>query len=198
MKVERLIVGVLKTNCYVVESNGEALIVDPGGSPDVITSYVLKHMLSVGLLLVTHGHPDHYSAYLNLKDALRCKVAVHESDLETASLMSMPIEPDIYVDEDSTIEVGGLKFKVLHTPGHSPGSISLLGHGLIFTGDLMFKMGYGRTDLPGGSYTMLVKSLKRILSFEDSLKVYPGHGSPTNLRDEKCFYRCLGLWDDYV
>lgn len=198
MKVERLIVGVLKTNCYLVESNGEALIIDPGGSPDAIISYVLKHRLTVGLLLVTHGYPDHYSAYLNVKDALRCKVVMHESDLETARLMNMPIKPDIYVDEDSTIEVGGLKFKVLHTPGHSPGSISLLGYGLIFTGDLMFKMGYGRTDLPGGSYTMLVKSLKKILSFEDSLKVYPGHGSPTNLRDEKSFYRCLGLGDGHV
>ncbi|MFN3621602.1 MAG: MBL fold metallo-hydrolase, partial [Nitrososphaerales archaeon] len=140
MKVERLIVGVLKTNCYVVESDGEALIVDPGGSPDVIISHVLKRGLNVCLLLVTHGHPDHYSAYLDVKDALRCKVAMHEYDLETARLMSMSIEPDIYVNGDSTIEVGGLKFKVLHTPGHSPGSISLLGHGLIFTGDLMFKM----------------------------------------------------------
>jgi len=191
LKVERLIVGVLKTNCYVVEDNGEGLIIDPGGSPDAIINHVLKRRLAVSLILVTHGHPDHYSAYLDVKEALRCKVVMHEFDLETASLMGMPIEPDVYVDEGSTIEVGSLRFRVLHTPGHSPGSISLLGYGLIFTGDLMFKMGYGRTDLPGGSYTTLMKSLKRILSFEGDLKIYPGHGPTTNLQNEKDFYRRL-------
>jgi glyoxylase-like metal-dependent hydrolase (beta-lactamase superfamily II) len=118
---------------------------------------------------------------------------MHELDLETASLMGIPIEPDVYVDEGSTIEVGGLRLRVLHTPGHSPGSISLLGYGLIFTGDLMFKMGYGRTDLPGGSYTTLMRSLKRILSFEGDLKVYPGHGPTTNLRDEKDFYKTFAI-----
>jgi len=191
LKVERLIVGVLKTNCYVVEGNGEGLIIDPGGSPEAIVSHVLKRRLTVRSILVTHGHPDHYSAYLEVKETLRCKVIMHELDLETASLMGMPIEPDVYVDDGSTIEVGDLRFKVLHTPGHSPGSISLLGYGLIFTGDLMFKMGYGRTDLPGGSYTMLMRSLKRILSFEDDLKVYPGHCPATSLQDEKDFYRRL-------
>jgi glyoxylase-like metal-dependent hydrolase (beta-lactamase superfamily II) len=193
LKVERLIVGVLKTNCYVVKGGDEGFIIDPGGSPDAIISHVLRRRLTVRLILVTHGHPDHYSAYLDVKEALGCEVVMHELDLETASLMGMPIEPDVYVDEGSTIEVGGLRLRVLHTPGHSPGSISQLGYGLIFTGDLMFKMGYGRTDLPGGSYTTLMRSLKRILSFEGDLKVYPGHGPTTNLRDEKDFYKTFAI-----
>lgn len=193
MKIKCLIVGLLKTNCYIVENNGEALIIDPGGSPDRIIDYVLRRGLSVDLLLITHGHPDHYSVYLDVKDALKCRVAIHESDVETARLMGMPIRPDFYVDEDTMVRVGELKFKVLHTPGHSPGSISILGHGLIFTGDLMFKMGYGRTDLPGGSYSILTRSLKRILSLKDGLKVYPGHGPPTTVQNEKDFYKRLGL-----
>jgi glyoxylase-like metal-dependent hydrolase (beta-lactamase superfamily II) len=193
LKVERLIVGVLKTNCYVVKGGDEGFIIDPGGSPDAIISHVLRRRLTVRLILVTHGHPDHYSAYLDVKEALGCKVVMHELDLETASLMGMPIEPDVYVDEGSTIEIRGLRFRVLHTPGHSPGSISLLGYGLIFTGDLMFKMGYGRTDLPGGSYTTLMRSLNRILSLEGDLKVYPGHGPTINLRDEKDFYKTFAI-----
>lgn len=193
MKIKRLIVGYLNTNCYIIENRGKALIIDPGGSPSVIVDYVLKHGLTVDLLIVTHGHPDHYSAYLEVKNALKCNVAMHNSDLEVATIMGMPIQPDTYVDEGSIIEVGGLKFKVLHTPGHSPGSISLLGHNLVFTGDLMFRMGYGRTDLPGGSYGDLMSSLKRILSLRDDLKVYPGHGPPTDIQSEKDFYRRLGV-----
>ncbi|MEM1569242.1 MAG: MBL fold metallo-hydrolase [Candidatus Bathyarchaeia archaeon] len=193
MKIKRLIVGLLKTNCYIVENNGEALIIDPGGSPDRIIDCVLRNRLYVDLLIVTHGHPDHYSAYLDVKDALRCKVAIHKSDVETARLMGMPIEPDIYVDEGTIVGVGKLKLKVLHTPGHSPGSISILGHGLIFTGDLMFKMGFGRTDLHGGSYPILMRSLKRVLSLKDDLKVYPGHGPPTTIQSERGFYKRLSL-----
>lgn len=192
MRIKRLVVGRLRTNCYIVEcGRGEALIIDPGDSPTTIVREVLKRGLKAPLIIVTHGHPDHYLAYRMVKDALGAKVVFHEADIWVAEQLGPPVEPDVYVDEGSVLKVGDSMFKVMHTPGHSPGSISLLGEGLVFTGDTMFRMGYGRTDLPGGSYEVLVESLRRLLALDEGLRVYPGHGPQTTIGAERLLYKRL-------
>lgn len=156
-----------------------------------IVREVLRHGLKAPMVVVTHGHPDHYSAYRMVKDALGAKVVFHEADMWVAERLGLPVEPDLYVDEGSVLKVGDSGFRILHTPGHSPGSISILGDGLIFTGDTLFRMGYGRTDLPGGSYEALVESLRRLLALDEGLKVYPGHGPWTTIGAERLFYTRL-------
>ena len=193
LRVKRLVVGRLRTNCYIVECGyGEALVIDPGGSPMTIVREVLKRSLKAPLIVITHGHPDHYSAYREVKNALGSKVVLHEADTWVAERLGLPVEPDMHVDEGSVLKVGASEFKVLYTPGHSPGSISLLGDGLIFTGDTLFRMGYGRTDLPGGSYEALVESIRRLLALDEGLRVYPGHGPWTTIGAERLFYKRLG------
>lgn len=167
------------------------MIIDPGGSPTAIVEEVSRRRLNCPLVVVTHGHPDHYSAYRMVKDALDARVAFHEADIWVAERLGLPIEPDLYVGEGYVLKVGDSEFKVVHTPGHSPGSISLLGDGLVFTGDTLFKMGYGRTDLPGGSYERLMESLRRLLALDERLRVYPGHGPWTTIGAERLFYRRL-------
>jgi glyoxylase-like metal-dependent hydrolase (beta-lactamase superfamily II) len=205
MKVETLIVGPIQACCYVVSfpPDSEALVIDPGGDGEEIVSYLKKKKLKPVYLVNTHGHIDHIGANAELKkafpDALLC---IHPEDkpmlgasgknlsTELGFSYTSP-EPDKLLKENESLKLGKHEFKILHTPGHTLGGISLLYQSKdksssVFTGDTLFQMGVGRTDFPGGSMQELVRSIKeKILSLPDDTVVYPGHGPATTVGAEK-------------
>jgi hydroxyacylglutathione hydrolase len=198
MKIESMITGPLQVNCFVVydEELHEAIIIDPGDEPEKIIRIIEAGKLTVSSIVCTHAHFDHIGAVSRLKEATGASVMIHEGDLdiymhveEQAALWGFRIEkppmPDLYLMEGSEIKAGKLLFRVIHTPGHSPGGICLYGHGVIFTGDTIFAGSVGRTDFPGGSYDTLKKSFARIVSLPPETKIFSGHGPETTVGRER-------------
>ena len=198
MIIKGLIVGPLDENTYIVsdEKTGEAIIIDPGDEPDRIMDVVKKDNLRVKAIVCTHAHFDHIGAIGDIKKATGAEVLVHGDDLDIFraardhaifwgfEIDDLP-EPDGLLNEGDVIRVGGLEFKVLHTPGHSPGSISIYGEGVVFTGDTIFQGSVGRTDLPGGSLGRLKESFSRLLKLPEDTRVLSGHGPETTIGREK-------------
>jgi hydroxyacylglutathione hydrolase len=198
MKIENIVVGQLQVNCYIVydEESLDALVVDPGDEPGKIINFIEERKLKVSHIVCTHAHFDHIAAVRRLKEKTGAPVILHKADLHIfmradgqASLwgftIEQPTEPDLYVNEGDEVAVGKLQLNVLHTPGHSPGGISLYGEGVIFTGDTIFAGSVGRTDFPGGSITELKKSFSRIISLPPETRILPGHGPLTTVEREK-------------
>ncbi|RLI30142.1 MAG: MBL fold metallo-hydrolase [Candidatus Hecatellales archaeon] len=199
MKVRTLVVGPIATNCYIIycEETGKALILDPGGEGNLILKAVEELNVEVEYIVNSHGHYDHIAANGELKEALNVPLLIHREDSEALVEPELNLsvlfglhyrspKADKLLEEGDELKVGKFKLKVLHTPGHTPGSICLLGEKEIFTGDTLFAGSVGRTDLPGGSFQKLAYSLKhRIAALPDWLKVYPGHGPATMLGYEK-------------
>lgn len=201
MLIRRLMVGALQTNCYIVgsETTSEAAIIDPGGSADAILSEVKQHGLTVTLIINTHAHVDHIAANAEIQDATKAHLAIH--DLDAASLTDPMASLSFFVGASSTsptpdqllkagdrIQVGTVSLEVLHTPGHTPGSISLWSEAerVVFTGDALFSMGIGRTDFPGGSHETLIRSIReKLFSLPGDTTVYSGHGPETTIQQEK-------------
>jgi len=210
-KIECLTVGQLATNCWLYPlGEKEAAVIDPGDEADVIISALKKLNLFPAYILLTHGHFDHIAAVPDLA-ALESKpqIAIHRLDSQylgkdayaahsisiTAAMgdasfidvfwpagkRELPA-PDILLEEGST--VGPLT--VLHLPGHTPGSVAFWDkeEGIIFSGDTLFKSGYGRTDLPGGNEREIYKSLRRLFKMDGNIRVYPGHGGTTVISRE--------------
>ena len=184
MEIKTLVVGPLSTNCYLISSEKEsarpkgearlkeAAVIDPGADSKKILKEIEKLGLKLKYIILTHSHLDHISAAKEIKEKTKAKILAHE--IERYSL-NFPI--DILLKEGDEIKIGKESLKVLHTPGHTPGSICLLGKNFVFTGDLLFKEGTGRTDLPGGSQIWLEKSLQKLSKFlKPGMKIYPGHG----------------------
>jgi len=172
MKIKRLIVGRLETNCYLIISEKELVIIDPGGESNKILEEIEKNEHALKHIILTHSHLDHISAALEIKQKTGAKILIHE--LERYSLN---FEPDILLKEEDEVKIGDVVLEILHTPGHTPGSICLLGKNFTFTGDTIFKDGVGRTDLPGGSLKYLRESLQRLSRIiKPGMKIYPGHG----------------------
>jgi len=198
MLIETLSVGPYGTNCYLwaATHGGCAVVIDPGDDGVRILRRVKDLVLDVTCIVLTHGHHDHTGALKELKDATGAEIAMHVADadmLRNNTLAAMlglkacyPLPPDKQLEDGQKVVVGGVEFSVLHTPGHSRGSICLLGDGVVFTGDTLFQAGIGRTDLPGGNYTELIDSIEsKLLSLPDNTRVYPGHGPSTTIGDEK-------------
>ncbi|MBD3413232.1 MAG: MBL fold metallo-hydrolase [Candidatus Aminicenantes bacterium] len=199
MKVEWIVVGALETNCYLVysEDTSECVIVDPGAEPDKIVQGIKSRHLKPTAIINTHGHVDHVGANKPIKEEFDVPLCIHKSDLKLLqnalqSAFGLMIGakksplPDRYLKEGDTIELGASHLEVLHTPGHSPGSISLLGNGFVLSGDALFRGGVGRTDLPGGSWDKLRESINsKILSLPPNTLVLPGHGPSTRVSVEK-------------
>lgn len=178
-------VGWLATNCYVVscEETKQAAIIDPGLENETeanqILDYVKRNGLQVKYIINTHGHPDHISGNTKMKEATGAAILIHETHQGRAN-------PDQRLKDGDTIRVGNFVLKVLYTPGHTRGGISLLGDGVVFTGDTLFAGAIGRTDFSGGSYQQIIESIKtKLLPLPDSTKVYPGHESFSTIGDEK-------------
>ncbi|MFC2169152.1 MBL fold metallo-hydrolase [Acidobacteriota bacterium] len=199
MNYETLIVGSLETNCYLVycQDTLESAIVDPGAEPQKIFNLLEEKKLNPVLIINTHGHVDHVGANKDMKEKFDIPLCIHSSDSSMLNhvlqsglsffLGSKPSpKPDRFFTEGEEIKIGTQSLKVLHTPGHSPGSVCLLGSGFILSGDLLFCGGVGRTDLPGGSWTELENSIKsRIFTLPEETIVLPGHGPSTSVGVEK-------------
>ncbi|HEX79180.1 MAG TPA: MBL fold metallo-hydrolase [Dehalococcoidia bacterium] len=198
MIIKRLEVGPFAANCYIVgdRAGGKGMIIDPGDEADKISGMARKLELDIKHIVLTHGHIDHVGALANVKEATGAAIAVHHDDEATLKdrtlsiLLGIPYHTlpaiDRLLEDGDVISVGGLSFTVIHTPGHTPGGICLLGEGVVFTGDTLFQYGIGRGDFPGGSYEQLIKSIKsRLMILEDDIKVYPGHGSETTIGAER-------------
>ncbi len=202
MIVERVPVGVNETNCYLVAGDGssEAVVIDPGDEARTIVARIARFDLSIAKILVTHAHWDHIGAVREIKEHTGAPICCHKDDsplydafAEQLAFMGMkgkPLPPiDAFVQDGDVIEVAGLRFAVLHTPGHSPGSVSYLVGNVLFCGDVLFEGGgVGRTDLPGGSTSKLKNSITdRILTLPPETVIYPGHGPETTVEKESSF-----------
>ncbi len=198
MIFERLIVGPLEENSYIIgdEATKEAIVVDPGDESDRIIEIIQDRNLRVHSIICTHTHFDHVGAVGDIKKATGARILIHKEDqqiYETAKDQAafwgydfddIP-QPDGFIDEGDTIQVGNMNFKVMHTPGHSPGGICLYGDGVLITGDTLFKGSVGRTDFPGGSMEELRKSFRRLLSLPENTKIFSGHGPESTVGIEK-------------
>ncbi len=198
MKIEHIIVGPIQSNCYIVydEKSLDAMVVDPGDEPAKILKIIKENSLKVIYIVCTHAHFDHIGAVASIKEKTGAKIVINKDDLEIymgakdqgafwGFEIEQPPAPDIFVIEGDDLFVGGLKFKVLHTPGHSPGGICLYSEGIILTGDTVFAGSVGRTDFYGGSIEELKKSFKKIMSLPPETKILPGHGDWSKIVEEK-------------
>lgn len=179
MIVQTLTVGPLATNCYILacEKTCIGAIIDPGAEGNRIIDEVKSKKLKIKYIINTHGHSDHIQANEDVKKTFSCPVCMHENEEG-----GFP-PPDKKLKEGEEIEIGNLSLSILHTPGHTPGSISIVVEKNVFTGDALFAGGIGRTDLPGGDYNQLMQSInKKILTLPDDFKIYPGHGPPLHNR----------------
>ncbi len=198
MILKNLVVGPFTSNCYIVgsESSKEGMIIDPGDEAEGILRNVKDLELDIKSIILTHGHIDHIGALKEVKEATGAEVAIHADDaqaLQENSVSAMfglsyptPPPPNRLLQGEDSMDISGLHFLVLHTPGHSPGGICLLGEGIIFSGDTLFNYGIGRADLPGGSYSQLMNSIHtKLMILPDDTAVYPGHGPDTTIGAER-------------
>ncbi len=201
MLIKTFAVGQLQTNCYIVtdENTLECAVIDPGAESGRILNYIDDNKLKPKCILITHGHYDHTMAVEAVFEATKAKVYIHRNDADMEGLYddmkqysgkagsSKEEAVLVFYSEGDIIKVGSLEFKVLETPGHSRGSVTLLCQNALFTGDTLFKDSCGRTDFEGGSYDVLMKSLKRLYLLEGDYEVYPGHADSSTLNRERRF-----------
>ncbi|MFC1988814.1 MBL fold metallo-hydrolase [Chloroflexota bacterium] len=196
MIIERLGLGMYATNCYIVaeEASKEAIIIDPGDGANQILTKVGDSGLKVKLILLTHGHFDHIGALKEVKEATGAEIALHADDAEGFQAghpfgpfsHEPPPPPDRLLQDGDSINIGNLSLSVIHTPGHTPGGICLLGEGALFSGDTLFNLGIGRSDFPGGDIAQLMESIyNKLMTLPDETAVYPGHGSSTTIGAER-------------
>ena len=188
LKTYALALGAYQTNCYIIhdETSKTCCVIDPGYDADII----LRKLDSLGLkpeaILLTHGHFDHVGAVKELAAETGCEVYIHSADLTMPPMMTAgPLYYTKTYAEGDQLQLAGLNIAVIHTPGHTPGSVCLLVQTSIFSGDTLFQGSCGRTDLPGGDWATILKSLNRLAAIEGNFWVFPGHGGSTTLRDEK-------------
>jgi len=198
MIIEKVVVGPLEENSYIVadEVSKEAVVIDPGDEPDRIMELIDSNGFNVLAVICTHGHFDHVGAIGDIKKATGARVMIHKDDTETYGMAKeqavlwgfnvddLP-EPDGFLNDGDEIKAGGMVFRVMHSPGHSPGGICLYGEGVLFSGDTMFQGSIGRTDFPGGSIDKLKESFKRLIELPDDTRVFSGHGPETTIGREK-------------
>ena len=186
MQIYTLPLGAYQTNTYIVANDGRCAVIDPGFEPDTIFCFLQKSSLSVDAIFLTHGHFDHVGAVEALVSRFGCPVYVHEAELSLPPMWTGgPLRCTHAYGEGDRITAADLSFRVLHTPGHTPGSVCLIAENVMFSGDTLFAGSCGRTDLPGGDWATLHRSLNRLAQMEDALTVYPGHGESTDLAREK-------------
>ncbi|MDD5082838.1 MAG: MBL fold metallo-hydrolase [Dehalococcoidales bacterium] len=198
MIINVLAVGPFSSNCYIIgaEASREGMIIDPGDEAPVILKKVAGLKLDIKSIVLTHGHIDHIGALKEIKEATGAEVCLHPADVsifQDNSINTMfglnypaPPSPDRLLQGGDNIDVGDLRFLVLHTPGHSPGSICLLSPGVVFTGDTLFNYGIGRTDFTGGSFPQLMDSIHtKLMVLPDDTVVYPGHGPASTIGAER-------------
>lgn len=198
MIISGLEVGMLGTNSYIIgcRQTREGAVIDPGDEGVRILDELTALKLKCKYIILTHGHGDHTGALLEVYKATGAKVLIHKNDAEKLnqpSRFSLILtgssevkKADICLQDGDQIKVGQLTLQVIHTPGHTPGCICLGVRDVLFTGDTLFHGSVGRSDLPGGSHTQLIDSIKtKLLVWPDSTRVYPGHGPASTIGNEK-------------
>lgn len=200
MIIATLPVGLIQTNCYVVgcQETKEGAVIDPGGHPQRILDEVKRLGLNIKYVLDTHAHFDHTDANGVVVQATGASLALHPQDLPLlknaggAAFFGLEADPsplpDLELHDGDELEVGKLRFRVLHTPGHTPGHVCFYepAEEVLFDGDVLFYRGIGRTDLPGGSWRQLMDSIQRVLfALPEETLVYSGHGPATTIGEEK-------------
>lgn len=193
--VKPFVVGLFGTNCYLVADavTREACLIDPGSDPEPIKNYIKKEGLNLKFIINTHGHGDHIGA----NASFRAPIFIHSSDADfltdpdknlSRAFMAGIVSPKAgrLVEEGDIIRLGSLELKILHTPGHTQGSISIVTDGLVFTGDALFAGSIGRTDLASGDHDQLIRSITdKLFTLKDDTVIYPGHGERSTIGEEK-------------
>jgi len=195
VEVKSFVIGPIETNCYVVYDTitKTGFLIDPGFFDEDVRSFIKKNNITIKNIIDTHGHSDHILA--NGKFAY--PILIHKDDnsflrnpMKNLSILSGNIlispKAERLLEDGDVIEGGDIKLEVIHTPGHTPGSISLKTEDKIFTGDTLFFEGVGRTDLPGGDGKKILDSIKkRLMVFDDNIKIFPGHGPSSTIEHER-------------
>jgi len=208
--IETLAVGPLQVNCFIAAcpATREAMVIDPGDEGERILETLRANNIQPKLIVNTHGHFDHIGGNALLMEKTGAQLLIHEDDLPVLrqaathaaiyGLKTVPSpEPTRTLRGGEVLEVGQLRFEVIHTPGHSPGGISLYGGGHLFSGDALFAGSVGRTDLPGGDHDMLVEGIRsRLLVLPEATVVHPGHGPDTTVGREKSDNPFVGIGAD--
>jgi len=199
LQVKCMPLGPLETNCYIVHDEEEAIIIDPGGEADKVIAFLADERITPRAILLTHAHFDHIGGVDELRTYFNIDVYIHEH--EAHWLGDPQLNGSMYFTPDNIIvkpaeflltpgfdSIGPFYFEIVHTPGHSPGSVSFIfhEHSFIISGDVLFNRGIGRTDLPGGDMAALKRSIRQhIYTLNNLFSVYPGHGPKTTIGDEK-------------
>ncbi len=200
MEIIKLTLGMLAVNCYIIKySENKAAVIDPGDEVEKIAKELEKQGLTPTQILLTHGHFDHIGAAAFLKEKYSIPLYICEKDKVMLTdreksgayiapfVKYNPVEADGFLKEGDEIALGEISLKVMETPGHSEGSICLMGEDFIFTGDTLFQGSVGRTDLFSGNGKKLMESVKRLAALEKDYRLYCGHGEDTSLEAEKSF-----------
>jgi glyoxylase-like metal-dependent hydrolase (beta-lactamase superfamily II) len=198
--VHGIVVGAFQENCWVIGNRrtGEGICVDPGDEPDEILAMAREMGISIKYIANSHAHIDHILGVAAIREATGAKFLLHPGDLDLARGTSAaakswlgldipnPPDPDAFLADNDDIDVDGLKLHVLHTPGHTPGSVSFYANGVLFSGDTLFQGSIGRTDLPGGDERQEMASIiDRLLALPDDTIVLPGHMGQTTIGEER-------------
>ncbi|UCB56609.1 MAG: MBL fold metallo-hydrolase [Candidatus Omnitrophota bacterium] len=194
MILEKLIVGPLEVNCYILASSSAsgAVIIDPGAEAEKISVRLKELGLEIKYIVNTHGHIDHIGA----DESLAAPIYIHRLDaaflgdpqLNLSAMLGLPLSLDgkvMPLEEGQRLEVGDIALEVIHTPGHTPGGVCLNAGKFCFTGDTLFAQGVGRTDIPSGSEEKLTKSIRKLMRLPDETVIYPGHGPTSTIGQER-------------
>jgi len=201
LKIEKVVVGEIKTNCYIIVSANELAVIDPGGEAEKIMAIIEKYKRpKKKYIFLTHSHYDHLLAVADLKKKYGFKIVLGQMErrnyenvpaqaMYRGSYIPAQLYPDMFVLDGDKIAFGEGEIKVMHTPGHSEGSVCYVMGDTIFSGDTLFYHIYGRTDLITGSKEEMNQSLKKLFDLSGSFTVLPGHGQKTNLDSEREYFR---------
>ncbi len=190
MQVEVIKVGVFQTNCYLVYNDKEMLVIDPGASFKKIDGAISKHEnIKVVAILLTHGHFDHIGAVDKLKEKYDCPIFASKGDekmlrnidYNNLAGFAAKVESDINWIENDKLTIGSIEVEVLFTPGHSAGSVMYIIDNKLFSGDTLFRLSVGRTDLYSGNSRLLMESLQQLYNLDRNMIVYPGHEETTTV-----------------
>jgi len=199
MKIQTFSLGPMQTNCYFIidEATNRCAVVDPGEECGRILDALSSHQLTIEMILLTHGHFDHIMALDELRKTTGVPVLIHKDDADALLEPSISYmlqfagkdkreEPaDKLLEDGDVLKLGESEIKVMHTPGHTPGSVCYICGDKIVSGDTLFRGSIGRYDLHGGNYAVLCKSLKKLVALDGDYRIYPGHGSSTTLDNER-------------
>lgn len=196
MEIKKLVLGELEVNCYLISTEKAAVVIDPGFRSNEALEFLKNAKDKERLIMLTHAHFDHIGFADELAEITDTKIAIGEKDAPALSDNYInlsapfgdplsPFEADMLLTDGQDVEIGDILFKVIHTPGHTVGSVCYLIDDILFSGDTLFNASIGRTDFPGGSFSQISSSIKKLYALPESTVLLSGHGEQTNILNEK-------------